>query len=225
MAASASTICCRAVCSRRWWQCCLAEGLASGQRLAADASIIQADANRQNATPKSDWQADRVDPDPDLGLSGSIWETLPTTAAFGALEPSRSQVHVAIRSRLTTGARGCTCSFRHPHSIIRSIPDGKCGSHPVDPTGRGRIGADNDRPDWVRTAPERLIADTAYGTGVMLDWLDWSAASHPTSLCSTSQAVRTGLLSVPTSPMMPNVTPTLHMQSSKVAGPSLKPRW
>lgn len=30
---------------------CIAEGLASGQRFAADASIIQADANRQNSSP------------------------------------------------------------------------------------------------------------------------------------------------------------------------------
>ena len=41
---------------------CLAEGLASGQRLVADASIIQGDANRQNSTPKSDWHPDRIDP-------------------------------------------------------------------------------------------------------------------------------------------------------------------
>lgn len=39
---------------------CIEEGLASGQRLAADASIIQADANRQNSTPKLDWQPDRI---------------------------------------------------------------------------------------------------------------------------------------------------------------------
>ncbi|SDZ62102.1 Transposase [Jannaschia faecimaris] len=32
---------------------CISEGLASGQRLAADASIIQADANRQNSTPQA----------------------------------------------------------------------------------------------------------------------------------------------------------------------------
>lgn len=42
---------------------CIAEGLASGQGFAADASIIQADANRQNSTPKADWQPDKIDPE------------------------------------------------------------------------------------------------------------------------------------------------------------------
>jgi transposase len=34
---------------------CIAEGLVSGQRIAADASLIEADANKQNSTAKEDW--------------------------------------------------------------------------------------------------------------------------------------------------------------------------
>lgn len=34
---------------------CIAAGLASAQRFAADASIIQADANRQNSSPQAKW--------------------------------------------------------------------------------------------------------------------------------------------------------------------------
>ncbi len=33
---------------------CITEGLVSGQRFAADASLIEADANKQNSTPKED---------------------------------------------------------------------------------------------------------------------------------------------------------------------------
>jgi transposase len=85
---------------------CIAEGLASGQRLAADASIIQADANRQNSTPKSDWQADRIGPE---DASRAVREYLSTLddAAFGAT----SQVEPKVTSHSDpasqwTGARG-----------------------------------------------------------------------------------------------------------------------
>jgi transposase len=39
---------------------CIADGLVSGQRFAADASLI--DANKQNSTPKEDWHASAINP-------------------------------------------------------------------------------------------------------------------------------------------------------------------
>ena len=41
---------------------CIAEGLVNGQRFAADASLIEADANKQNSTPKEEWNAGQIDP-------------------------------------------------------------------------------------------------------------------------------------------------------------------
>ena len=41
---------------------CIADGLVSGQRLAADASLIEADVNKQNSTPKEDWHHSAIDP-------------------------------------------------------------------------------------------------------------------------------------------------------------------
>jgi hypothetical protein len=41
---------------------CIADGLVSGQRLAADASLIEADANKQNSTPQEDWDPNSIDP-------------------------------------------------------------------------------------------------------------------------------------------------------------------
>jgi transposase len=41
---------------------CMVEGLVSGQRFAADASLIEADANKQNSTPKEDWDHSAIDP-------------------------------------------------------------------------------------------------------------------------------------------------------------------
>ena len=37
---------------------CIAEGLVSGQRMAVDASLIEADANRQHSAPKEEWDAE-----------------------------------------------------------------------------------------------------------------------------------------------------------------------
>lgn len=48
---------------------CIAAGLVSGQRLAIDASLIEADANKQNSTPKEEWCASNIDAPPAWRLS------------------------------------------------------------------------------------------------------------------------------------------------------------
>ena len=37
---------------------CIAEGLVSGQRMAIDASLIEADANKQNSKPREEWDTE-----------------------------------------------------------------------------------------------------------------------------------------------------------------------
>ena len=66
---------------------CIQAGLASGQRYAADASIIAADANRQKSTPKADWNPEAIDPDDAPRAVREYLETL-DDAAFGAASPS-----------------------------------------------------------------------------------------------------------------------------------------
>lgn len=65
---------------------CISEGLASGQRFAADASIIQADANRQNSTPQAYWEPANITPE---DAPRAVQEYLATLddAAFGAASP------------------------------------------------------------------------------------------------------------------------------------------
>src|SRR6056297_1378852 len=48
---------------------CIEEGLVSGQRMAVDASLIEADANKQNSMPKDDWDPARIDPADPAGRS------------------------------------------------------------------------------------------------------------------------------------------------------------
>ena len=62
---------------------CIAEGLVGGERFAVDASIIRADANKQNATPIGEWPAEKLDP---ANAPRAVREYLDTLddAAFGA---------------------------------------------------------------------------------------------------------------------------------------------
>jgi hypothetical protein len=57
--------------------------LVSGQRMAVDASLIEADANKQNSTPKEEWDVAQIDP---ADASRAVREYLETLdeAAFGA---------------------------------------------------------------------------------------------------------------------------------------------
>jgi hypothetical protein len=40
---------------------CIAEGLVGGETFAADASLIRADANKQYAVPRAEWDPNRID--------------------------------------------------------------------------------------------------------------------------------------------------------------------
>ena len=62
---------------------CIEEGLVSGQRMAVDASMIEADANRQYSAPKEEWDANRIDVDAAPRAVKEYLDTL-DEAAFGA---------------------------------------------------------------------------------------------------------------------------------------------
>lgn len=62
---------------------CIAEGLVSGQRFAADASLIEADANKQNSTPKEEWDSATIRPE-DAPRAVREYLDVLDDAAFGA---------------------------------------------------------------------------------------------------------------------------------------------
>jgi len=62
---------------------CIAEGLVSGQRFAADASLIEADANKQNSTAQEDWHPTAINPEDAPRAVREYLEVL-DDAAFGA---------------------------------------------------------------------------------------------------------------------------------------------
>ena len=76
----AGTFC--AMCLRRRWQTCMDAGFVGGEGFAVDASLIEADANKQRSIPGSEWNRAR-----DLATANhAVKEYLATLddAAFGA---------------------------------------------------------------------------------------------------------------------------------------------
>ncbi len=155
---------------------CIEEGLASGQRMAVDASLIEADANKQNSTPKEEWDASTIDI---ADAPRAVREYLNTLdeAAFGAASEVQPKFtsHSDPASQWTAARKG-PAFFSYSdnylidtdHGVIldvegtRSIRQAEVGSTETMLT---RV---KDKFDLV---PDWMIADTAYGSGPMLGWL------------------------------------------------------
>jgi transposase len=148
---------------------CIADGLVSGQRFAADASLIEADANKQNSTPKEDWDTAAIKPE---NAPRAVREYLDVLddAAFGAaseVEPKFTS-HSDPASQWTAARKG-PAFFAYStnylidtdHAVIvdveatRSIRQAEVGSvrTMLDPV-----------KDKFDLDPERIIADMAYGS-------------------------------------------------------------
>ncbi|KUP94665.1 hypothetical protein TRIHO_05910 [Tritonibacter horizontis] len=149
---------------------CIEEGLVSGQRMAIDASLIEADANKQNSTPKEEWDPAQVNP---ADAPRAVREYLDTLdeAAFGA-----ASQWTAARKGPAFFSYSDNYLIDTDHGVIvdveatRSIRQAEVGS---TKTMLKRVRARFD------LHPERLIADTAYGTAPMLGWLvDRKIAPH-----------------------------------------------
>jgi transposase len=90
---------------------CIADGLVSGQRFAADASLIEADANKQNSTPKEDWDTGAIKPE-DAPRAVREYLDVLDDAAFGAA----SEVKPKFRPTQTQQANGL-----RPVKALRSL--------------------------------------------------------------------------------------------------------
>jgi transposase len=155
---------------------CIAEGLVGGERFAVDASIIRADANKQNATPIGEWPADKLDP---ASAPRAVREYLDTLddAAFGAATETTPKFTAdADPAAQWTGALKGPAFFAYAdnylidtdHAIIVDVEATRAVRQAE--TGAARTMLDRTM-DRFGLWPERLIADTAYGTAPMLGWL------------------------------------------------------
>jgi len=155
---------------------CIAEGVVSGQRLAVDASLIEADSNRQNSTAKEEWQPDKINPEDAPRAVREYLETL-DDAAFGAATPVQPKFtsHSDPASQWTAARKGpayfaysANYMIDTDHAVILDVEATRS-------VRQAEVGAARTMIDRIAKSfnlhPERLIADTAYGSAPMLDWL------------------------------------------------------
>ena len=151
---------------------CMAEGLVGGEGFAVDASMIKADANRQRSVPGSEGL-------PAEAVSHAVREYLAVLddAAFGASTPVVPKfISVADPASRWTGANGGLAFFAYStnylidlkHAVIMDV-EATTSIRQAEVTAQRRM-LDRTR-DRFGVWPQRLAADTAYGSAENLAWL------------------------------------------------------
>ena len=163
---------------------CIEEGLVSGQRMAVDASLIEADANKQYSAPKDEWDVGRIDKSAAPRAVKEYLDTL-DEAAFGAATPVQPKfTSFSDPASQWTAARKGPAFFSYSDNYLIDTDNGVILDVEATRSIRqAEVGSTKTMLDRVKAKfdlrPERLIADTAYGSGPMLGWLvDRDIAPH-----------------------------------------------
>jgi transposase len=163
---------------------CITAGLVGGEGFAVDASLIVADANKQRSIPGAEWNKERAAKD----ASRAVKEYLATLddAAFGAAsEVTPKFVSPSDPAAQWTGAMRGPAFFAYADNYLvdvkfgvivdveatRAIRQAEVGA------AKTMIGRTEER---FGLKPERLAADTAYGSAATLNWIvnEKSIAPH-----------------------------------------------
>jgi transposase len=155
---------------------CIAEGLVGGTTFASDASLIRADANKQYAAPKERWGPALIDTEIAPRAVLEYLDVLDDAAFGAASEVAPKFTSYADPASQWTGALKGPAFFAYSDNYLidtenavildveatRSIRQAELGAtQTMIVRTRDRFGL----------TPERLAADTAYGSGEMLGWL------------------------------------------------------
>lgn len=155
---------------------CIEEGLVSGQRLAVDASLIEADTNRQNSSPPSEWNLDTINSEDAPRAVHEYLDTL-DDAAFGAATPVQPKFtsHSDPASQWTAARKGPAYFAYSANYMIDTDNAVILDVEASRSVRQAEVGAARTMIDRIGQSfnlhPERLIAETAYGSAPMLDWL------------------------------------------------------
>jgi transposase len=155
---------------------CITAGLVGGARFAVDASLIEADANKRRAVKSADWDADAIDPE-EAPRAVREYLAVLDDAAFGAASDAEPKlVSPSDPAAQWTGALGGRAFFAYAtnylidtdHAVIVDVEATRAIRQAETGAARTMIDRAMDRFGlW----PEALIADTAYGSAPMLNWL------------------------------------------------------
>ncbi|MDF2235520.1 IS1182 family transposase [Albimonas sp. CAU 1670] len=151
---------------------CIAEGLVGGEVFGVDASLIKADANREDGIEPSRWA-----PDDHAGRATSEYLATLDDAAFGAATdvPPKYVSPVDPAARWSAADRG-KAHFLYAANDLVDLDNAVIvdveATAPIrqaeNRAARDMIERTMDRFDLY---PERLVADTGYGSAETLAWL------------------------------------------------------
>jgi transposase len=154
---------------------CIGAGLVGGEGFAVDASLIEADANRQRSIPGAEWKK-QIDP---AAASRAVKEYLATLndAAFGAAtEVQPKFVSPADPAAQWTGALKGPAFFAYADNYLIDVQHGVIVDVEASRAVRqAEVGAARTMIERTEARfglkPQRLAGDTAYGAAPMLNRL------------------------------------------------------
>ena len=151
---------------------CITEGLVGGEGFAIDASIIRADANRRRGVPSTEtveWPA----PEHRSRAVREYLTALDEAEPIGATPKYLSMTDPAAR---WTAAPGCPAFYAYSTNYLVDVKLGVIVD--VEATAAHRTEETEATKTMIERVekrhdlkPQRLIGDTAYGTGPMLEWM------------------------------------------------------
>src|SRR5476651_2166564 len=154
---------------------CIAADLVGGEGFAVDASLIQADANKQRSIPGAEWQKTR-NPETASRAVKEYLESLDDAAFGAASEVTPKFVSPSDPAAQWTGAMRGPAFFAYADNYLIDL---KCGIIMDVEASRAirqaEVGAAKTMVERTEgrfdIKPKLLAADTAYGSGSNLNWL------------------------------------------------------
>ncbi len=158
---------------------CIAEGLVGGDSFGVDASLISADACRFEKVDAQDWGPEKI--------SRAAQEYLDTLndAAFGAATPVKPKVlSPSDPAARFTAANGDRPFYAYSTNYLVDLENAVIVDvETTAPIRQAEAGAAMDMITRTRERfglyPEKLVADTAYGSAEVLSWLVESEGIEP----------------------------------------------
>ena len=161
-------------------QRCMSEGLVGGEAFGVDASLIKADANREDGIAPEDWS-------PAEHASRATSEYLKTLDddAFGAATPLEPKFISPVdpAARWSAADRG-RAHFIYSNNYLVDLDNAIIVD--VEPTAPIRQAENKAARDMIERSrerfglyPERLVGDTGYGNAEMLGWLVYEHGIEP----------------------------------------------
>lgn len=154
---------------------CMAEGLVGGEGFAVDASLIQADANKQRSLPSSEWSIETLPVNPTQAVRDYL-ATLDDAAFGAASEVTPKFISPSDPAAQWTGALRGPAFFAYADNYL--IDTANAVIVDVEATRairQAEVGAARTMIERVMDRfglyPQSLAGDTAYGTADMLAWL------------------------------------------------------